>query len=187
MPLTLVNVAPGTSIVVRTPFLLNTKPWVLPSVSSNSPAIASRLLPLTAVREEPGTSYVVKLYCALAGAGKPGTGPEPGSRGFFESVIGELLRQVVIAGSPGKHSRELSRSDRVVIRLIHRESHGLGSRVCGARNRLSPRRAQTGARTARPLLKAEPHSPSLVVPVTPEASASLRQRVLYLCSRPFRS
>ena len=46
---------------MRTPFF-NTKPCVLPLASSNSPAIAFGLFALTAVRVDPATSYVVKLY-----------------------------------------------------------------------------------------------------------------------------
>src|SRR5438128_2551464 len=75
IPLTLVKVEPGTSIWVNRPLLSITNPWVTPSASVNSPAMAFGLFPLTAVDTAPGTSTVVKVYPASATPGEPTSRP----------------------------------------------------------------------------------------------------------------
>ena len=79
MPLTVVTTAPGTSTAVNS-FLLRMKPCVSPFTSSYSPAIAFVLFPLAAVEMAPGTSMVVKAYCAVAVLGMPVNRPSATDR-----------------------------------------------------------------------------------------------------------
>ena len=83
--LTTVATAPGKSIVVKTP-LFNTKPWRIPSVPANSPAIACVLFALTAVAAAPGTSIVVKSNCAFASPGILRTKPSTTAASVFHDL-----------------------------------------------------------------------------------------------------